>query len=628
MDPQQKYLRNKSFITDLSPTCIKIKQNSLEFCKIFNKKPSKEYLKSFTSFLPNFDSEERLQSLSKIECKLDSSIPFVTLPKLNDIYNYKLFLASPPMANKLKLKKYPSKKFIIVKQISDTLEKSKKMIFPMKHKMYTSVKYRDASKNLEWLSIAKPEIENIWRNLVCLSNGVKTGYERQSFKYYIGKGNNSALVRRLLSKRPWWVSTENLYEANFVWTQWKEMGIISSLESGKEIQHEIDQKTAPSVKCQTLVNLNQIPRSVDLAELGFQKIKNSASYVTLKTIEFSSINEKVYNKLEFNQHLSNKKGLYKALKSYYDSCGLDVFNYHPVTYHVKNTSNDPNYRDFLEMFKKCSRKGKSKKRTQNIWIVKPGENSNQGQGIKICKSLIEIKEILNSQVSNPRTYILQKYIEKPYLLNKRKFDIRCYAMITSINGVIQGYFYTDGYLRTSSNEYSLKDVNNSYIHLTNDAIQKHSEEYGKFEDNNKLSYREFQRYLDVHSPDKINFFTAVLPQMKNIVKDSIRAVFQKIDSNKRKNCMEIFGYDFMLDEKLKPWIIEVNTNPCLELSSSYLSCLIPAMLENSFKIVLDSLFPSSGNSKVIISENKYELIFHEFLDGKTAAKEVKKDLYN
>ena len=39
----------------------------------------------------------------------------------------------------------------------------------------------------------------------------------------------------------------------------------------------------------------------------------------------------------------------------------------------------------------------------------------------------------------------------------------------------------------------------------------------------------------------------------------------------------------MIDEALRPWLIEVNTNPCLELSGSYLSRLIPSMVENALK---------------------------------------------
>ena len=45
-------------------------------------------------------------------------------------------------------------------------------------------------------------------------------------------------------------------------------------------------------------------------------------------------------------------------------------------------------------------------------------------------------------------------------------------MITSHNGKIKGYWYNDGYVRTSSFNWSLNDFGDSLIHLTNDAIQK------------------------------------------------------------------------------------------------------------------------------------------------------------
>lgn len=53
--------------------------------------------------------------------------------------------------------------------------------------------------------------------------------------------------------------------------------------------------------------------------------------------------------------------------------------------------------------------------------------------------------------------------------------------------------------------------------------------------------------------------------------------------------------DFMVDENFKPWLIEVNTNPCLELSSSVLERLIPYVVENVLRIGLDSQFPPPDN---------------------------------
>ena len=71
--------------------------------------------------------------------------------------------------------------------------------------------------------------------------------------------------------------------------------------------------------------------------------------------------------------------------------------------------------------------------------------------------------------------------------------------------------------------------------------------------------------------------------MKKMAQDSMRAVSRKLDPNRKSLTMEIFGYDFMIDEDMNVWMIEVNTNPCFELSSPYLARLIPAMVENSLK---------------------------------------------
>ena len=71
---------------------------------------------------------------------------------------------------------------------------------------------------------------------------------------------------------------------------------------------------------------------------------------------------------------------------------------------------------------------------------------------------------------------------------------------------------------------------------------------------------------------------SILPKMKNIIKMTFDSVKEKIDKNERTHTFEIFGFDFMIDNNLDVWLIEVNTNPCLEESSPLLKCLIPRML--------------------------------------------------
>jgi tubulin monoglycylase TTLL3/8 len=67
---------------------------------------------------------------------------------------------------------------------------------------------------------------------------------------------------------------------------------------------------------------------------------------------------------------------------------------------------------------------------------------------------------------------------------------------------------------------------------------------------------------------------------------------------------EVFGLDFMIDQKYKAWLIEINTNPCLEFSCALLAKIISEMLENAFKIGLDPLFPPPA----FVPSSKYQLI--------------------
>ena len=46
----------------------------------------------------------------------------------------------------------------------------------------------------------------------------------------------------------------------------------------------------------------------------------------------------------------------------------------------------------------------------------------------------------------------------------------------------------------------------------------------------------------------------------------------------------------MVDGSNELWLIEVNTNPSLELSNKWLATIIPRMLDDCFKLTLDRLF--------------------------------------
>ena len=78
---------------------------------------------------------------------------------------------------------------------------------------------------------------------------------------------------------------------------------------------------------------------------------------------------------------------------------------------------------------------------------------------------------------------------------------------------------------------------------------------------------------------------------------SMYSVRKTIDPSKRKSCFELFGYDFILDEDFNVWLIEVNTNPCIEESSSLLKIYLPRMIEDMMKLTVDQVFPRNRKKK-------------------------------
>jgi tubulin polyglutamylase TTLL1 len=144
------------------------------------------------------------------------------------------------------------------------------------------------------------------------------------------------------------------------------------------------------------------------------------------------------------------------------------------------------------------------------------------------------------------------------------------------------------------------------IHLTNDAIQKQSKDYGSFEEGNKISYLDLQRYFEKNYPCRHFDFKMIYIKMREIAKNAIASTYLSLSQSKKIHKFEIFGLDYMIDDHLKVHLIEINTNPCLEISSGLLGRIIPLMVEQTFRVSLDVIFPPNAhypnNSKSLAPE--------------------------
>ncbi|TNV87033.1 hypothetical protein FGO68_gene10239 [Halteria grandinella] len=201
----------------------------------------------------------------------------------------------------------------------------------------------------------------------------------------------------------------------------------------------------------------------------------------------------------------------------------------------------------------------------NIWLVKPAA-ANQGRGIEIFNELGDIVKFISTRPKYT-CWVVQKYIERPLLFKSRKFDIRVWVLLTHRHDI---FMYQDGYLRTSSDSYELNSGNN-YVHLTNNCLQQHGENYGKHEDGNTVSYTVLQDYIDEMYPERgLSVREHFIPRMKDMVIDTLLSVKTQINPNKRKNVFEFLGYDFLIDEDFRIWLIEVNTNPYIGTPNAFI----------------------------------------------------------
>jgi hypothetical protein len=191
-------------------------------------------------------------------------------------------------------------------------------------------------------------------------------------------------------------------------------------------------------------------------------------------------------------------------------------------------------------------------------------------------------------------WVVQKYIEKPLLIEGRKFDVRAYVLVTPSLDV---YMYETAYVRTSSTQYSLHDLRDRALHLTNDAVQCKTGGYGEFEDSNKLTLEDMQARIG----PGYDVGGKLYPRMRDIARHVFGALGGLLNPQGLSYCFELFGLDFMLDEGGAVSLIEVNTSPALLRHGALLSELIPKVVEEVVQKCVDPYFPDPATGLPYVS---------------------------
>jgi len=275
------------------------------------------------------------------------------------------------------------------------------------------------------------------------------------------------------------------------------------------------------------------------------------------------------------------------------------FDYIPLTFRLPNE-----YPDFVKHFVQNEK---------SVWIVKPSKLS-RGRGI----SLITSPKMITKKMMK-ENYVCSKYIDDPYLINGMKFDMRIYVFVTSYLP-LRIYIYNDSLIRFATEKYKNEEYENLFRHVTNVTINSKNPNYVTDENNEtNWTLNKFKKYMiEEMGVD----FEKIEASIKDIVIKSLLSVEDIIVSSIRKdlpyrnNSFQIFGYDMMLDSKLKVHLLEVNLDPSLasnyplkvKLNSSMLASLFDMLQIRAYDPmkVKDAPYHRITMSEEIQNEKKNE----------------------
>ena len=246
----------------------------------------------------------------------------------------------------------------------------------------------------------------------------------------------------------------------------------------------------------------------------------------------------------------------------------------------------------------------------NCWILKPAAQSC-GQGI-VCST--DLGHLLRRAAALRFQCVLQKYIENPLLLHGRKFDIRVWVVILSVDP-LDVRMFTPCYLRLTSSQYST-DWDDPFAHLCNFSIQKeytghHTGAGGGAESpGGGTRADDAKRPMDMWTSDKFRshlqreyggrdmWSEKVLPAMRHIVTCSLQAALATGRIKRRGLGFEWLGYDIMLDDALNAFLIEINTSPDMSHSTPVTATLVPRATETLVDIVLGESVDDADDSDI------------------------------
>jgi len=192
----------------------------------------------------------------------------------------------------------------------------------------------------------------------------------------------------------------------------------------------------------------------------------------------------------------------------------------------------------------------------HTYIVKP-EASSQGRGIFLIQDIQDMDKIEH--------YIVQKYVDKPLLIEGLKFDMRIYVLVTGCDP-LRLWIHEEGLARFATEEYkkpSGGNLDKICMHLTNYAVNKRNSKFIGNQDadaddvGHKRSISAVFTYLEEKGYDVESLWNGIcdiIIKTLCTIQPSLAHTYRSCQPEDLSNamCFEILGFDILVDSNLKP----------------------------------------------------------------------------
>ncbi|KAM3137328.1 hypothetical protein pb186bvf_010508 [Paramecium bursaria] len=245
---------------------------------------------------------------------------------------------------------------------------------------------------------------------------------------------------------------------------------------------------------------------------------------------------------------------------------------------------------------------------QGVYIVKP-ESNCQGRGIFITKKLEPYLD---------KHFVVQEYLTEPYLIDDLKFDLRIYVLLKSVQP-LKIFMYREGLARFSTQKYvkpHKRNFSSFTMHLTNYAINKKSKDFifnkedQRDDIGHKRSLSSILKLLETRGHNVNQLMTEIQSVIIKTICSSLPDLIhlykagQHLQNETFEQCFELFGFDIILDHKLKPYLLEVNHTPSFSADTP---------LDRTIKknLILDTLILMDirNKPKELFAQNKRAPVF-------------------